>query len=150
MSLSSKRALVLKMLQVIRAGRWEYDRSEQGLVRAFNSVRKVVTPGGFITYETDRSRGVSHGDMAWATMLSIINEPLGRKWRRWFRNGMVTLKKKYGKKPIASRRADIVESLKADPALTAFSFDGPYPVRDMADLLDNLYCMDNGRYYETQ
>ena len=56
MSLSSKRALVLKMLQVIRAGRWEYDRSEQGLVRAFNAVRKVVTPGGFITYElTDRA-----------------------------------------------------------------------------------------------
>jgi hypothetical protein len=63
---------------------------------------------------------------------------------------MVTLKKKYGKKPIASTAgSDIVESLKADPALTAFSFDGPYPVRDMADLLDNLYCMDNGRYYET-
>lgn len=63
---------------------------------------------------------------------------------------MVTLKKKYGKKPIASTAGpDIVESLKADPALTAFSFDGPYPVRDMADLLDNLYCMDNGRYYET-
>lgn len=79
MSLSSKRALVLKMLQVIRAGRWEYDRSEQGLVRAFNAVRKVVTPGGFMTYETDRSRGVSHGDMAWATMLSIINEPLGQE-----------------------------------------------------------------------
>ncbi len=79
MSLSSKRALVLKMLQVIRAGRWEYDRSEQGLVRAFNAIRKVVTPGGFITYETDRSRGVSHGDMAWATMLSIINEPLGQE-----------------------------------------------------------------------
>lgn len=45
--------------------------------------------------------------------------------------------------------SDIAESLKADPALTAFSFDGPYPVRDMADLLDNLYCLDNGRYYET-
>jgi capsid portal protein len=63
---------------------------------------------------------------------------------------MVTVKKKYGKKPIASTAgSDIAESLKADPALTAFSFDGPYPVRDMADLLDNLYCMDNGRYYET-
>lgn len=60
------------------------------------------------------------------------------------------MKKKYGKKPIASTAgSDIAESLKADPALTAFSFDGPYPVRDMADLLDNLYCLDNGRYYET-
>lgn len=79
MNPTSKRALVLKMLQVIRAGRWEYDRSEQGLVRAFNAVRKVVTPGGIVTYDTDRSRGVSHGDMAWATMLSITNEPLGQE-----------------------------------------------------------------------
>nr|VXZ85967.1 Uncharacterized conserved protein [Klebsiella pneumoniae] len=97
MSLSSKRALVLKMLQVIRAGRWEYDRSEQGLVRAFNAVRKVVTPGGFITYETDRSRGVSHGDMAWATMLSIINEPLGRKVAAVVSQWDGNCEKKYGK-----------------------------------------------------
>lgn len=77
MSMTSKRALVLKMLQLIRAGRWEYDRSERALINAFNSVRKVKTPGGFITYDTDRSRGVSHGDLAWANMLAIINEPLG-------------------------------------------------------------------------
>lgn len=76
-NLASKRALVLKMLQVIRAGRWEYDRSERALVNAFNAVRKIKTPGGFITYDTDRSRGISHGDLAWATMLAIINEPLG-------------------------------------------------------------------------
>ncbi|WP_456309399.1 terminase large subunit domain-containing protein [Serratia proteamaculans] len=79
MSLTSKRALVLKMQQIIRAGRWEYDRSERALVNAFNSVRKVKTPGGLITYDTDRSRGVSHGDLAWATMLAIINEPLGQE-----------------------------------------------------------------------
>ncbi|MCT2388614.1 terminase large subunit domain-containing protein [Erwinia pyrifoliae] len=79
MSLASKRALVLKMLQIIRAGRWEYDRSERALLNAFNSVRKVKTPGGFITYDTDRSRGVSHGDLAWANMLAIINEPLGQE-----------------------------------------------------------------------
>ncbi|MEG5978425.1 terminase family protein [Enterobacter hormaechei] len=79
MSMTSKRALVLKMLQLIRAGRWEYDRSERALINAFNSVRKVKTPGGFITYDTDRSRGVSHGDLAWANMLAIINEPLGHE-----------------------------------------------------------------------
>lgn len=78
-NLTSKRALVLKMLQIIRAGRWEYDRSERALVTAFNAVRKVKTPGGFITYDTDRSRGISHGDLAWATMLAIINEPLGQE-----------------------------------------------------------------------
>ncbi|WP_392439273.1 terminase family protein [Edwardsiella piscicida] len=78
-NLTSKRALVLKMLQIIRAGRWEYDRSERALVTAFNAVRKVKTPGGFITYDTDRARGISHGDLAWATMLAIINEPLGQE-----------------------------------------------------------------------
>ncbi|WP_434532696.1 hypothetical protein [Escherichia coli] len=56
-TLSSKRSLVLKMLQIMRAGRWEYDRAERELVAAFNAVRKVKTPGGFITYETDRARG---------------------------------------------------------------------------------------------
>lgn len=79
MSLSSKRNLVLKMQQVIRAGRWEYDRSEQALVSAFNAVRKITTPGGQITYDTDRARGVSHGDLAWANMLAVINEPIGRE-----------------------------------------------------------------------
>ncbi|SQC97517.1 Terminase, ATPase subunit (GpP) [Escherichia coli] len=76
-TLSSKRSLVLKMLQIMRAGRWEYDRAERELVAAFNAVRKVKTPGGFITYETDRARGISHGDLAWATMLAVINEPIG-------------------------------------------------------------------------
>lgn len=79
MSLSSKRTLVLKMQQVIRAGRWEYDRSEQALVSAFNAVRKIITPGGQITYDTDRARGINHGDLAWANMLAIINEPIGRE-----------------------------------------------------------------------
>ncbi|ECH9843537.1 helix-turn-helix domain-containing protein [Salmonella enterica subsp. diarizonae] len=76
-TLASKRALVMKMLQVIRAGRWEYDRGERELVTAFNAIRKTKTQGGFITYDTDRSRGVSHGDLAWANMLAVINEPLG-------------------------------------------------------------------------
>lgn len=76
-TLASKRALVLKMLQIIRAGRWEYDRGERALINAFNAVRKIKTPGGFITYDTDRSRGVSHGDLAWANMLAVSIEPLG-------------------------------------------------------------------------
>ncbi|ECI2262988.1 oxidoreductase [Salmonella enterica subsp. enterica] len=76
-TLASKRALVMKMLQVIRAGRWEYDRGERELVTAFNAIRKTKTQAGFITYDTDRSRGVSHGDLAWANMLAVINEPLG-------------------------------------------------------------------------
>lgn len=44
---------------------------------------------------------------------------------------------------------DIAEALKASPALSAFTFDGPYMVTDGYDLLDNMCCIDNGRYYET-
>ncbi|EBK9290265.1 phage portal protein, partial [Salmonella enterica] len=39
-------------------------------------------------------------------------------------------------------------ALKSDPALSAFTFDGPYSVSGF-DLLDNMYCADNGRWYET-
>ncbi|MDF5750958.1 phage terminase large subunit family protein, partial [Klebsiella quasipneumoniae] len=67
---ASKSMLVMKMLQLIRPGRWEYDRGEYDLITAFCAVRKVVTPGGVITYDTDLARGVSHGDLAWATMLA--------------------------------------------------------------------------------
>ncbi|HBE5891344.1 TPA: hypothetical protein KMD79_004844, partial [Escherichia coli] len=42
-TLSSKRSLVLKMLQIMRAGRWEYDRAERELVAAFNAVRTQPT-----------------------------------------------------------------------------------------------------------
>lgn len=43
---------------------------------------------------------------------------------------------------------DFADALKSEPTLSAFSFDGPYPAREY-DLLDNMYCADNGRYYET-
>lgn len=78
-SATLKRSLVLKMLQVIRAGRWEYDQSEKSLVSAFSAVRKTVTAGGVVTYDTDRARGISHGDLAWANMMAVFNEPLGRE-----------------------------------------------------------------------
>ncbi|SLM62859.1 MULTISPECIES: phage portal protein [Dickeya] len=44
---------------------------------------------------------------------------------------------------------DMASALKSDPGLSAFTFDGPYPVMDGHDLLDNMYCADNGRYYDT-
>jgi uncharacterized protein YjcR len=71
-----KRALVQKTQLVMRAGRLEFDTAEKGLIAAFNTVRKVITPGGIITYESSRQRDVSHGDVAWATMLAIFNEPM--------------------------------------------------------------------------
>ena len=76
-SVSLKRALVLKAQMLVRAGRFEYDAGLMDLVSAFMTIRKVVTQGGMLTYESDRSRGSNHGDLAWATMHALINEPLG-------------------------------------------------------------------------
>lgn len=44
---------------------------------------------------------------------------------------------------------DVATTLKNEPGLSAFTFDGPYPVHDSYDLMDNVYCADNARYYET-
>lgn len=50
---------------------------------------------------------------------------------------------------LTDNKADIGETIKRDPSLSAFTFDGPYQVTGAHDLLDNMYCADNGRYYET-
>ncbi|WP_049849345.1 phage portal protein [Trabulsiella odontotermitis] len=61
-------------------------------------------------------------------------------------------KRRYtGRKSAVNNRAgqsDFSEALKRDPALNAFTFSGPYQAESY-DLLDNMYCADNGRYYET-
>jgi uncharacterized protein YjcR len=76
-SAALKRLLVMKALMLIRAGRLEYDAGLMALVSSFMTVRRVVTPGGTLTYESDRSRGSNHGDLAWSAMHALFNEPLG-------------------------------------------------------------------------
>ena len=65
------------MLQIMRAGRWEYDRAERELVAAFNAVRKGENTGRLYHLRNGPREGISHGDLAWATMLAVINEPIG-------------------------------------------------------------------------
>ncbi|MEB1024398.1 phage portal protein, partial [Citrobacter freundii] len=55
-------------------------------------------------------------------------------------------KKSYNRQPATSR--DLSDALRSAPSLSAFSFDGPYRAESY-DLLDNMYCADNGRYFET-
>ncbi|WP_085445807.1 terminase large subunit domain-containing protein [Escherichia coli] len=76
-SAALKRQLVLKGNMVLRAGRLEYDAGMMPLVTAFMTIRRVVTPGGVLTCESDRARGSHHGDLAWATLHALFNEPLG-------------------------------------------------------------------------
>lgn len=72
-----KGALVLKAQLVIRRGRFEYDAGLSVVARSFRTIRKTVTKGGMATYVSDRTKGASHGDVAWAIMHALHNEPIG-------------------------------------------------------------------------
>lgn len=72
-----KNALVLKAYDTIASGRLEFDASHLDIAQSFMSIRKATTASGNRpTYETSRSEEVSHGDLAWATMHALANEPL--------------------------------------------------------------------------
>jgi len=72
-----KREMVLKAQLLIRQGRLEYDAGNMTLVSSLMTVKKFVTPGGMVSYDSDRARGSNHGDIAWATMHALYNEPIG-------------------------------------------------------------------------
>lgn len=76
-STSVKSALVLKAQMVIRRGRFEYDAGLKVVAESFMTIRKLVTPGGQVSYASDRTKGASHGDVAWAIMHALQNEPIG-------------------------------------------------------------------------
>lgn len=65
------------MQDVIRKRRLEFDAGWKDFAMSFMSIRKTLTPSGKqLTYATSRSEEASHGDLAWATMNAIANEPL--------------------------------------------------------------------------
>lgn len=72
-----KRRMVLKTQMLLRSGRLEYDAGARPLIDAFMAIEKVVTRGGVVTYQTRRTRGTDHGDVAWAVMNVLCREPLG-------------------------------------------------------------------------
>jgi len=72
-----KTRLVLKAKDVITSGRLEFDAGWTDLAQAFMSVRKVLTQSRRqVTYDTTRSEETGHGDLAWACMHALDNEPL--------------------------------------------------------------------------
>ncbi|MBW0076787.1 terminase ATPase subunit family protein [Escherichia coli] len=72
-----KTAMVLKAKDTIRRGCLEYDVSATDITQSFMSIRKTMTSSGrSSTYEASRTEEASHADLAWATMLVLINEPL--------------------------------------------------------------------------
>ncbi|MDO8931894.1 MAG: terminase ATPase subunit family protein [Rhodocyclaceae bacterium] len=72
-----KTMLVLKALDVISKGRFEFDAGWNDIVASFMAIKKTITPSGTqITFEAGRSEETSHADIAWACMHAIVNEPL--------------------------------------------------------------------------
>lgn len=76
-SVEVKTQMVLKMQNVMRNGRFEFDAGAVDLAQSFMAIRKVLTPSGRqATYASGRTRAVGHADLAWATMNAIAHEPL--------------------------------------------------------------------------
>lgn len=72
-----KRMMIMKTQMLIRNGRLEYDAGmHKGLVTSFMTIKKIQTPGGIVTYESSRVRGLDHGDLAWAAMNIFYNEAI--------------------------------------------------------------------------
>jgi len=76
-SIELKQQLIFKMQDVIRKRRLEFDTGARDLVSSLMSIRRVLTSSGTrTTYRTNRNEESSHGDLAWALMHAIANEPL--------------------------------------------------------------------------
>lgn len=76
-SVEIKTQMVLKMQNVMRTGRFEFDAGAVDVAQSFMAIRKIITPSGRqATYASGRTRAVGHADLAWATMNAIAHEPL--------------------------------------------------------------------------
>lgn len=76
-SIEIKQRLILKMQDVLRRQRLEFDAGWTDLAQSFMAIRKTLTASQrFVTYIADRNDEISHADIAWATMHAIYNEPL--------------------------------------------------------------------------
>lgn len=74
---SVKIQMVMKAQDVMNKGRLEFDSGWTDLAQAFMSIRRAVTAGGKMpTFEASRSDETSHADIAWATMQTLLHEPL--------------------------------------------------------------------------
>ncbi|WP_442867010.1 terminase large subunit domain-containing protein [Acidovorax sp. GBBC 3334] len=76
-SVESKTMLVLKALQVIKAGRFQFDAGSRDLAAHFMAIKRELTPSGrSVTYAAGRGGNTGHSDLAWAAMNAMSFEPL--------------------------------------------------------------------------
>lgn len=79
-----KTRMVQKFQSLVSGKRFEYDEEDKTLALAFLTVFQTTTDKGVITYASNHSEDVGHGDEAWAVMHSCMCEPLNPASRRNF------------------------------------------------------------------
>ena len=81
-SMEMKNQLVVKALDVINTGRFEYLAGDNDITRAFLMISKTTTNSGQITYASSRSVESGHADIAWSIMHGLIYEPINNDGRK--------------------------------------------------------------------
>jgi len=81
-SVEVKTRLVVKAIDVIGNGRFQYLSGDSGITRAFMMIKRTTTPNGTITYSAGRSNEEGHADIAWSIMHAMLHEPLNLNQRK--------------------------------------------------------------------
>lgn len=72
----TKTGLVMKAIDVIENGRFEYESGNKRITQAFMMITKTTTGSGLITYSAGRNNATGHADVAWSIMHALNYEPI--------------------------------------------------------------------------
>lgn len=74
-----KAQMVLKALEVMEQGRFQFDAGDIDLAHAFMTIKRTTTNSGQMTYAAGRTEKTGHADEAWSVMHALAAEPLARQ-----------------------------------------------------------------------
>jgi len=75
-SVQTKTELVLKALDLISNGKFQYSAADKEVTQSFMMITKTTTASGQITYGANRSGDTGHADVAWAIMHAFNYEKI--------------------------------------------------------------------------
>lgn len=82
-SVESKNRLVLKMIDVVEAGRISWDQEQKDIPLAFMAIKRTTTgSGNAMTFKAGRDATTGHADAFFAISHAVINEPLDHSNKR--------------------------------------------------------------------
>ena len=76
-SVDVKTQLVMKAMDVINKGRFEFDAGSTDVAMSIMAIRKTLTASQRqMTFEASRAENIGHADLAFAIFHAFANEPL--------------------------------------------------------------------------